>query len=157
GPPRFVSDICPDVGRVKLKDLVPGARITLLVRLIDNANPAQVSETPFGDAGASGAEKDFYFDAAALAPPPGKTAVLTARMTMCNTVGPEAAPARLVTGGPASQLTFGAPLFDCARFVLVKGAHVGALLQPFLDDGVTQLGNATLADNPTVRLGTWFP
>jgi hypothetical protein len=145
------------VGRVKLKDLVPGARLTLFVRLIDNANPGQTSETPFGNAGVSATEEDFYFNAGALAPPPAKTAVLTASMTMCNTVGPEAAPAKLLTDGPTSQLTFGAPLFDCARFVLVKGAHVGALLQPFLADGATQLGNATLADNSTMRLGTWFP
>jgi hypothetical protein len=157
GPPTFACDICPDVGRVKLKGLMPGARLTLLVRLVDNANPAHSSETPFGDAGVSGIEEDFYFDAAALAPPAGKTAMLTARMTMCNTVGPDSAPARLVTAGPISQLTFGAPLFDCARFVLVKGAHVGALLQPFLDDGVTQIGDAILADNSTMRLGTWLP
>jgi hypothetical protein len=157
GPAKFVADICPEVGKVKLKDLVPGARLTLIRRLTDNANPSSVSETTVADAGVSSTQEEFFFDAASLAPPPGKTAMLTAQMTQCNTVGPKAAPAKLATAGPVSALVFGAPLFDCARFILLKGGHVGALLQPFRDDGVTPIGDPAIVADPTVRLATWFP
>ncbi|MEO7274178.1 MAG: hypothetical protein ABIX28_12765 [Vicinamibacterales bacterium] len=157
GPPVFVSDICPDVGKVSLTNLVPGARLTLLIRTFAPASPASYSESAFLDAGVSGTDEDFNFDAAALAPPPDQVAVLTARMTMCDTGGPLAVPVKLVTAATAATLTLGAPLFDCARFVLVKGAQVGALLRVFLPDGVTPLGDPKVAANPTVRLGVWFP
>lgn len=157
GPPVFVADICPEVGKVSLTNLVPGARLTLQVRIFDPATPANFSETAFLDGGVSGTNEDFNFDAAALAPPPGQTAVLTARMTMCETAGPVSAPAKLATAGAAPSLAFGAPLFDCARFVLVNGARAGALLRVFMADGVTPLGDPKVAASPRVRLGVWFP
>ncbi len=136
---------------------MPGSRLTLILQLTDNASPASVTERTIVDAGVSKPQEEFFFDAANLAPPPGKTATLTAYMTQCNTVGPKAAPAKLAAASPVSALSFGAPLFDCARFLLVHGAHVGALLQPFEDDGVTPIGDSTIAAEPTIRLGTWFP
>jgi hypothetical protein len=157
GPPKFVADICPEVGKVSLTNLVPGARLTLLIRTFEAATPANFSESAFLDAGVSGTDEDFNFDAAALAPPPDRIAVLTARMTMCDSVGPLAVPVKLATAGAAASPTFGAPLFDCARFVLINGAHVGALLRVFMADGVTPLGDSKIAANATVRLGVWFP
>lgn len=158
--PIVQGEICPKLAQVKVSNLSAGGLLTLYTRAPDPANPATIVETSIGIAGINASVEPFNL-------PPnispttaaGQPVTIVATQTRCDLVSDRSVPAgfAMPAAYPHGIPMIAGPLYDCARVVVMQGAHVGATVELRSAATGLALGDPVLVATPTVFYKVWFP
>ena len=162
GPPQpTLPDVsyppCVDVTQLTVSNLIPGEILTL-ERLVTPTAGGTAEVTPLGSQGVSGTTvpttitvnlpKNFQ-----PTDPAGPVSIRLTTM-LCDVSSGNKDVAMGNVGGPF-QASVQAPLFDCARFVVILGAHPGSLIQVFSGSTAYPRCNAVVATKPNFVVKLW--
>jgi hypothetical protein len=159
GVPTIQANPCPKVGRVQLANLVPNAVVVLSTVVPDPLTAGAVVITAIGEATASSTSEPFDLPAdIAVTSATGDPVKLTATQTLCGLASPPSAYVGFaVPAGPYPAPKITPPLLDCARRLMVTGAHPSSSLQAIYADTRAPIADATLAIGADQIITPWFP
>jgi hypothetical protein len=155
--PSVSQDLCPQVMRLTVSGLSPGAILHVWRRVLHDAAGSAWSQTSVGDLTVSSSTQPVDLPPSLSLTDPAGAVVLVLWQTSCGGDGSSTLVKVAAPGGP-----FGAPrivedLFDCERYIPVTGAHLGATLQAFDNSTGQPLSDADVVAAPDRAIPLWFP
>jgi hypothetical protein len=158
--PNVTYPPCVDVRQLTVSNLIPGEILTL-ERVVTPTGGGTPEVTPLGSQGVSGTAipatitvnlpKDFQ-----PTDPAGTVSIRLATM-LCDVSSPGYKDVAIGNVGGPFKATVQAPLYDCARFVRILGAHPGSLIQVFSGSTSDPRCNAVVATTPDFVIKLWTP
>jgi hypothetical protein len=162
GPPNpTVPDVtyppCVDVTQLTVSNLIPGEILTLQ-RVVTPTGGGAPTVTPIGSQGVGGTTtpatltvdlpKDFQ-----ATDPAGPVSIRLSTMLCDVTSGTK----DIAIGNPGGPFTANVepPLFECSRYVVVKGVHPGSLIQVFSGSTAHPRSNPVVATTPSFVVKLW--
>ena len=145
-------DLCPSLGQLTVTNLLPGEVLSVSAVIQPPGQPQTV--TPLGSQGVSGTSATVFLPAL-----PADTIALQISVTLCGTEEPPR-PAYVTVPVSTSTAPIGppdlvAPLHDCARSVVVTGAHPGCLVTVFSGTTANVLANPVVATTSELVIPLW--
>jgi hypothetical protein len=157
GPPTVTQDLCPQVMRLNVGGLEPGGILHVFRRVLHDLSGSSLSQAPVGDLGIAYPSQSVDLPPSLPLTDPAGVVVIALWQSRCAGEGPTTVVKVAGPAGPFGAPTIIEPLFDCGRYIPVKGTHAGATLQAIdvatgaamSDRYITTLANFTLP--------LWFP
>lgn len=150
--PTVGYDLCPSLRQLTVTNLVPGEVLKVGAVIEPSGKPRTV--TPLGAQGISASTATVFLPAL-----PADTVALQISVTLC---GMEVPPPPAVVTVPVSTSTapigapeLVAPLYDCARSVIVANAHPGCLVTVFSGTTTNVLANPVVASASELVIPLW--
>ncbi len=150
--PEVGYDLCPGLGQLTVTNLLPGEVLSVSAVIQPAGEPQTV--IPLGSQGLSATSATVFLPAL-----PANTIALRISVTLC---GMEEPPSPTYVTVPVSMSTapigppeLVAPLYDCARFVVVTNAHPGCLVTVFSGTTTNVLANPVVATGSEVVIPLW--
>lgn len=140
--PEVGYALCPSLGQLTVTNLLPGEVLSVSAVLQPAGQPQTI--TPLGSQGVSATSATVF-----LPPLPADTIALRISVTLCGMEEPP--PPTYVTvpistsTAPIGPPALVAPLYACARVVVVTGAHPGCLVTVFSGTPANVLANPVVA------------
>ncbi|SIT47780.1 hypothetical protein BN2475_810009 [Paraburkholderia ribeironis] len=157
GAPTVTQDLCPQVMRLFVSGLVPGGILHVYRRVLHDPLGSSWSQAPVGDLG-------IAYPAQPVDLPPGLpltdatgTVVIALWQSRCAGDGPSTVVKVAVPGGPFAAPTIVEPLFDCTRYVPVKGAHADSMLQAMDAASGVAISDPYIDAGANCVVPLWFP
>jgi hypothetical protein len=155
--PAVSQDICPQVMRLTVGNLSPGAILWVYRRVFDNPAGTSWSDTLVGELGIAAPIQpvDLPSDLA-LTDPKGPVS-LVLWQAGCGGDSPETIVKVAPVSGPFGAPKIVEPLFDCARAIPVTGAHPSASVQAFDVKTGLPLSDSYPLWTADATIPLWFP
>jgi hypothetical protein len=153
GRPTVTQDLCPQVMRLNVTGLEPGGILHVSRRV---SHGISSTDSPVGDLGIAYPSQPVDLPHHLELTDPAGTVLIVLWQTRCAGDGPETAVGVAAPAGPFGPPTIIEPLYDCARYIPVKGAHAGSTLQA-IDASDVPISDAYIATSPNFTLPLWFP
>jgi hypothetical protein len=149
--PKIGYALCPSLKQLTVTDLIPGEVLKVSAVIQPSGQPETV--TPLGSQGISSPSATVF-----LPPLPADTIAVRISVTLCGLE--DSSPAEVTAPISTSTASIGppeivAPLYDCARSVIVANAHPGCLVTVFSGTTPDVLANPVVATASLVVIPLW--
>jgi hypothetical protein len=153
-PPIVSHEICPNVLRITVSNLVAGGEIVVFH---ERKTGTQVTRTEVGRAGISKDVETFDLPASLDLTDPWADQWLVVTQSRCGSASAPSNPVKpsSATSSPPPKIV--EPIFDCARHVRIEGARPGAHLHLFEAGTGYPLSDPYQATSGSMVLKLWFP
>ena len=151
--PEIGYDLCPTLGQLTVTNLLPGE--VLLVSAVVEPSGQPSTLHPLGSQGISSTSATVF-----LPTLPANTVAIQISVTLCG-LEPSSPPDVRVpvstSTAPIGPPELVAPLYDCARLVVVTNAHPGCLVTVFSETATNVLANPVVAAGSELVIPLWNP
>lgn len=157
GAPTVTQDLCPQLMRLYVSGLEPGGILHVWRRVLHDPAGTSMSQAPVGDSGIAKTSQIVDLPPSLSLTDPAGTVVIALWQSRCAGEGPTTVVKVAAPGGPFGAPTIIEPLFDCGRYIPVKGAHPGSALQAIDVATGIAISDLYITPGPNFTLPLWFP